>query len=184
MRRSTGTLEPEAPEIEITRMRRRHVRGVMTIERQVYPRPWSQSLFLSEIRLGAARVYLVALAAGEVVGYGGMMWHGEECHITTLAVHPEWRRRRIGSRILHTLVWEARELGADSISLEVRTANWAAQRMYGRFGFRPIGVRKGYYQETGEDALIMWVDDIRTQAYTRQLARLSAGIPSTSEDTP
>ncbi|MGH2739975.1 MAG: ribosomal protein S18-alanine N-acetyltransferase [Actinomycetota bacterium] len=182
MRRSTGTLEPEAADIEITPMRRRHVRGVMAIERQVYPRPWSQSLFLSEIRLGPSRVYLVALAAGEVVGYGGMMWHGEECHITTLAVDPEWRRRKVGSRVLHVLVVRARELGADSISLEVRTANWPAQRMYGQFGFRPIGVRKGYYQETGEDALIMWVDEIRSAAYSRLLARLTASIPRASED--
>jgi ribosomal-protein-alanine N-acetyltransferase len=141
----------------------------MAIERQVYPRPWSQSLFLSEIRLASTRAYLVAVADGAVIGYGGMMCHGDEAHVTTLAVDPEWQRRKIGTRLLHALIERGREMGAMAVSLEVRTANWQAQRLYGQFGFRPVGVRKGYYQETGEDALVMWTDDIHTPEYSRLL---------------
>ena len=61
---------------------------------------------------------------------------------------------------------------ASAVSLEVRVTNWGAQRMYGRFGFRPVGIRKNYYQETNEDALIMWTDDIRTPEYARRLGRI------------
>jgi [ribosomal protein S18]-alanine N-acetyltransferase len=177
MRRSTGLTEHEAPDIEITRMRRRHIRGVMAIERQVYPRPWSPSLFLSEIHAGRTRTYLVAVQGTAVIGYGGVMCYAEEAHVTTIAVDPEQQRRKIGTRVLYELIKEAREMGAESVSLEVRMSNWGAQRMYGKFGFRPVGVRKNYYQETGEDALVMWADDIRTSAYSRLLDRIIAQVP-------
>ena len=68
-------------------------------------------------------------------------------------------------------------LGARAVSLEVRMSNWGAQRMYGRFGFRPVGVRKGYYQETGEDALVMWVDDVHADEYKRVLGHIIADVP-------
>lgn len=177
MRRSTGLTEHEAPDIEITRMRRRHIRGVMAIERQVYPRPWSPSLFLSEIHAGRTRTYLVAVQGTAVIGYGGVMCYAEEAHVTTIAVDPEQQRRKIGTRVLYELIKEAREMGAESVSLEVRMSNWGAQRMYGKFGFRPVGVRKNYYQETGEDALVMWADAIRTSAYSRLLDRIIAQVP-------
>jgi ribosomal-protein-alanine N-acetyltransferase len=177
MRRSTGLSEREAPDLEITRMRRRHIRGVMAIERQVYPRPWSPSLFLSEIHAGRTRAYLVALQDHSVIGYGGVMCYAEEAHVTTIAVDPEHHRRKIGTRLLYELIKEARVMGAASVSLEVRMSNWGAQRMYGKFGFRPVGVRKNYYQETSEDALVMWADDIRTPEYSRLLARIIAQVP-------
>jgi ribosomal-protein-alanine N-acetyltransferase len=177
MRRSTGLTEHEAPDIEITRMRRKHIRGVMAIERQVYPRPWSPSLFLSEIHAGRTRTYLVAVQGSAVIGYGGVMCYAEEAHVTTIAVDPEQQRRKIGTRVLYELIKEAREMGAESVSLEVRMSNWGAQRMYGKFGFRPVGVRKNYYQETGEDALVMWADDIRKPAYSRLLDRIIAQVP-------
>jgi ribosomal-protein-alanine N-acetyltransferase len=68
-------------------------------------------------------------------------------------------------------------MGAQAVSLEVRVTNWGAQRLYGRFGFRPVGVRKNYYQEINEDALIMWLDDIRSIAYDRRLRELMEPIP-------
>jgi ribosomal-protein-alanine N-acetyltransferase len=177
MRRSTGLSEREAPDLEVTRMRRRHIRAVMAIERQVYPRPWSPSLFLSEIHAGRTRTYLVAIQDRAVIGYGGVMCYAEEAHITTIAVDPEHHRRKIGTRLLYELIVEARAMGAASVSLEVRMSNWGAQRMYGRFGFRPVGVRKNYYQETSEDALVMWADDIRTPDYSRLLERIIAQVP-------
>ena len=158
-------------------MRRRHLRGIMAIEREVYPRPWSPTLFLSEMNAGGGRAYLVALLDRQVVGYGGLVGYGDEAHITTIAVDPEHHRRKIGTRLMYELVTRARELGARAVSLEVRVTNWGAQRLYGRFGFRPVGVRKNYYQETGEDALVMWTDDIRTGEYARILDHLIAEVP-------
>src|SRR5919106_1086797 len=177
MRRSIGVEQAESPEIEITRMRRRHLRGIMAIERQVYPRPWSPSLFVSEMTSGRSRAYLVALDGRAVVGYGGLVSYGEEAHVTTIAVDPEHQRRKIGTRLLYELILEARAMGAQAVSLEVRVTNWGAQRMYARFGFRPVGIRKGYYQETNEDAVVMWTDDIRGTEYDRLLGRIAEGIP-------
>ena len=151
-------------------MRRRHLRGIMAIERQVYPRPWSPNLFLTEMAESANRCYLVARVDREVVGYGGLICYGEEAHITNIAVDPLRHRQKIASRVLHDLIVEA-------VSLEVRVTNWGAQRMYGRFGFRPVGVRKNYYQEVNEDALIMWLDDIREPERRRMLRDLMSGFP-------
>src|SRR3990170_3797831 len=177
MRRSIGVEQAESPDIEITRMRRRHLRGIMAIERQVYPRPWSPSLFVSEMTTGRNRAYLVALAGRAVVGYAGLISYGDEAHVTTIAVDPEFQRLRIGTRLLYELVREALELEARAVSLEVRVTNWGAQRLYGRFGFRPVGVRRNYYQETNEDALVMWTDNIRTREYHELLERVIDEMP-------
>jgi len=177
MRRSIGVEQAESPDIEITRMRRRHLRAIMAIERQVYPRPWSPSLFVSEMTTARNRAYLVALSGRAVVGYAGLISYGEEAHVTTIAVDPEYQRLRIGTRLLYELVREASELGARAVSLEVRVTNWGAQRLYGRFGFRPVGVRRNYYQETNEDALVMWTDNIRTREYHELLERITDEMP-------
>jgi len=177
MRRSLG-IGDEPDDLEILRMRRRHLKGVMAIERQVYPRPWSPNLFLSEMTDMRNRAYLVAKLDKEVVAYGGIMNYGEEADITTIAVDPDHHRRKIGTRILYELVSEGIRMGAQAVSLEVRVSNWGAQRLYNRFGFRPVGIRKGYYQETNEDAIVMWADDVRTQDYRRQLQSIINQVPT------
>ena len=177
MRRSLGISEQEPAEIEVARMRRRHLRGVMAIERQVYPRPWSPNLFLAEMNETRDRLYLVAKLGRDVAGYGGVMCNGEEAHITTIAVDPAHHRRKIGTRVLYELIQGALRMGATAVSLEVRVTNWGAQRLYGRFGFRPVGTRKNYYQETNEDALIMWLDEVRTPEYQRRLERIISQAP-------
>jgi [ribosomal protein S18]-alanine N-acetyltransferase len=158
-------------------MRRRHLRGVMAIERQVYPRPWSPNLFLSEMSESRNRSYLVARMDREVVGYAGMICYGDEAHVTNIAVDPMHQRHKIASRLLHDIVRQAIEMGAQAVSLEVRVTNWGAQRLYGRFAFRPVGVRKNYYQEINEDALIMWLDDVRGVEYDRRLRELMEQLP-------
>src|SRR5919201_3052510 len=177
MRRSPGTSDIEAPRLEIARMRRRHLRGVMAIERQVYARPWSPNLFIAEMGDTATRCYLVARVGREVVGYAGMISYGEEAHVTNVAVHPQHQRKKIASRLLHDLLVNAIEMGATAVSLEGRVSNRGAQRLYDRFGFHPVGVRKNYYQELQEDALIMWTDDVRSPAFARRLERIAAELP-------
>src|SRR5205823_14659613 len=117
MRRSPGISVDEPAELEITRMRRRHLKGVMAIERQVCPRPWSPNLFLSEMSELRNRGYFVAKVGKEVVGYGGMMVYGDEAHITTIAVHPAWHRCKVGTRLMYELVHEGLRLGAKAVSL-------------------------------------------------------------------
>ena len=173
MRRSRGIGGSEAPALEVTRMRRRHLRGVMAIERQVYARPWSANLFAAEIADPRNRCYLVARTHKEVVGYGGLICYGDEAHVTNIAVDPQRHRLGIGTRLLHELVTQAIEMGGHALSLEVRVTNWGAQRLYGRFGFRPVGIRRNYYQELHEDALIMWTDDIRTELYANRMRAIA-----------
>ncbi len=155
--------------IEVAVMRRRHLRGVLAIEEQVYPRPWSGSLFLSEMSLRSSRAYFVARSGRSVVGYGGVMLSDDDAHVTTLAVDPDHQRRGIGTRLMLTLTRAAVQRGARHLTLEVRSNNIAAQALYRRFGLAPVGTRPGYYTATNEDALIMWVHDIDTPEYSVRL---------------
>jgi [ribosomal protein S18]-alanine N-acetyltransferase len=177
MRRSPGISVDEPVELEIARMRRRHLKGIMAIERQVYPRPWSPNLFLSEMSELRNRAYFVARIGREVVGYGGIMCYGDEAHVTTIAVDPTHHRQKIGTRIMYELIRESLRLGARAISLEVRRTNFGAQDMYEKFGFVKVGIRKGYYQETSEDAIVMWVDGIRSRDYRDQLEQIISQTP-------
>ncbi len=163
--------------VHIQAMRRRHLRSVLRIEGVVYPRPWSHSLFLSELALRGSRAYFVARVGREVVGYAGIMLTGEDAHITTIAVDPARHRQRIGTRLLLVLAREALARGARNLTLEVRLSNRGAQELYRRFGFRPVGVRSNYYQETNEDALVMWAHEIDTPDYSALLAALERAIP-------
>ena len=166
--------------VQLVPMRRRHLRSVLRIESLVYPRPWSLSLFVSELALRTTRAYYVARVDGLVVGYSGLMVAGEDAHVTTLAVDPAWQRRGIASRLLLNVVRTATARGAHHLTLEVRVSNTPAQALYRLFGFHPAGVRKGYYVETNEDALVMWAEDIDGDDYADRLARLEAGIRGTT----
>ncbi len=164
------------PEVLLTPMRRRHLRAVLRIEAQVYPRPWSLRLFMSELALRSTRSYTVALVDGVVAGYSGLMVSGEDAHVTTLAVEPRWQRHGIGSRLLLRIARTAVEHGARHLTLEVRVTNDTAQALYRKFGFAPAGVRKNYYVETNEDALVMWANDIDGVEYRRRLSRIEGEL--------
>jgi len=161
-------------------MRRRHLRSVLRIEAQVYARPWSLALFMSELGLRATRSYVVARVGGTVVGYAGLMLSGDDAHVTTIAVDPEWHRHRIGTRLLLFLARESLRREARNLTLEVRVSNHGAQALYLQFGFKPAGIRKNYYQETNEDALVMWAEDIDTADYRERLLELEAQVPGTT----
>ncbi len=155
----------------IVPMRKRHVRAVLRIESLVYPRPWTASLFMSELALRSSRSYFVALAGREVVGYAGLMAAPDEGHVTTIAVDPAAQGRQIGTHLMLTLTRAALSRGLCAMTLEVRMGNLSAQALYRKFGYVPVGVRPKYYPETNEDALIMWAHDVHLADYQ---ARLSA----------
>jgi len=170
-------VDPASIEVHLVPMRRRHLRSVLRIESQVYPRPWSLSLFLSELALRTSRYYRVARVDATVVGYAGLMFTGEDAHVTTIAVDPSLHRNKIATRLLAALAREAVHRGARNLTLEVRVSNRGAQTLYAGFGFKPAGVRKNYYVETSEDALVMWAEGIDTDDYANRLVRIEAGIP-------
>ena len=168
--------------VHLVPMRRRHLRSVLRIESQVYPRPWSLSLFLGELGLRSSRYYVVARVDGVVVGYAGLMLSLDEAHVTTIAVDPPWQRHGIGARLLLNVTRAAGARGARHMTLEVRVSNTPAQQMYHRFGFETEGVRKNYYAETKEDALIMWVHGIDTPEHAARLAGIEGGLDGDTID--
>jgi ribosomal-protein-alanine N-acetyltransferase len=170
----------EPLDVHIVPMRRRHLRSVTRIEAQVYPRPWSHSLFVSELALRSTRAYFVAKVGRDVVGYTGLMMSMTDGHVTTIAVDPAWHRHGIGTRLLLANAREGVLRGATALTLEVRLSNRGAQEMYRRFGFTSVGVRKGYYADTGEDALIMWAYEVQDPAFSRLLDGLERGLSGTT----
>jgi [ribosomal protein S18]-alanine N-acetyltransferase len=173
-------LPDHAATVRISPMRRRHVRQILKIEEQVYPRPWSAAVFASEIdQTPRARRYLVAHVGRRLVGYGGLLLAPDSAHVTNIAVAPDRQREGIGSRLLLALAREAIALGAPALTLEVRVGNVAAQQMYRRFGFTPAGVRKRYYEGT-DDAIVMWAHDIAHPAYSARLLAIEAHVPGST----
>ncbi len=152
----------------------------MRIEARVYPHPWSLALFVSELALRSARAYYVAKVDGEVVGYAGLMLTGDEAHVTNIAVAPDWQRHHIATRLLLALAHTALEREATGLTLEVRVGNLGAQALYRQFGMSPVGIRRNYYAETNEDALLMTVSSIETPSYARRLAEIEAALPGST----
>jgi len=145
-------------------MRDDDLKQVLSIERQSFPTPWSYSMFKNEM-LNVFSEAIVAEAETEenkkeIIGYACYWLIGDEIHITNIATEPRYRRRRIGEGILVRIMAKAREEGMSEITLEVRVSNIAAQRMYTKLGFLPRGVRRRYYSDTGEDAIIMTLEGI------------------------
>ena len=163
----------------MTELRLRTMRGddldaVLALERSIYPDPWSEAVFREEIARHD-RVYLVAEEGARVVGFAGLLLVAGDAHVTTLAVDPGARGRRLGTRLMLALADEALTTGAGHLTLEVRVSNTAARRLYERFGFESVGVRKDYYRT--EDALVMWATDIDTPAYREHLEGIRRELP-------
>jgi ribosomal-protein-alanine N-acetyltransferase len=165
---------PRPGSVVIEPMRHRHVNQALAIERSAYPKPWSGRVFHDEIDQvrDATRLYLIARRGRTVVGYAGLMFVGDEAHVTNVVVHQERRRTGIATRLLGTLAAAAIERGCTAWTLEVRMSSTGAQELYRAFGFVPVGVRTRYY-EGNEDAIVMWCHDIQSEAYARRLAELA-----------
>ena len=147
--------------IKLAPLREDHIKAINEIERQSHPCPWSDQSFRNELGHRHA-CFWVALDGAEVVGYGGLWLIVDEAHVTTVTVKPDRRREGVGRRLVETLLDEARQRGAVCATLEVRAGNEAAIGLYESFGFVRSGVRKGYYPDNQEDALVMWLHDLRT----------------------
>jgi ribosomal-protein-alanine N-acetyltransferase len=150
----TGMVKVSFEPMEIS-----HINDIVNIERLSFTDPWSRSSFINELENSTAR-YLAAIIGVKVVGYGGYWLILDEAHITNIAVHPQYRSQGIGSSLLSAMIGLAEREGAGSMTLEVRVSNRIAQAVYQKHGFTAVGVRKKYYQDNGEDALIMWKTDM------------------------
>ncbi len=158
--------------IRIEPMRLEDVPKVHRIESASFPTPWPDYAFRQEIQTNRLAHYMVVRAGDETIGYGGMWLMVDEAHVTTFAVLPEWRRRGVGARLMLVLMQVARDLNASIVTLEVRLSNHAARGLYGRFGFKPVGIRPRYYSDNNEDALIMTTPPIASEEMKARIAEL------------
>ena len=129
--------------------------GVMAIEEVSFPTPWSRGMFLEDFPRDFSDTLVAAGADDEVLGYAVCWTIAGESHLLNIAVHPARRGRGIGRALLSECIRRAARAGAALIFLEVRAGNEAAERLYRSMGFVFRGIRKGYYTDTGEDAVIL-----------------------------
>ncbi len=149
----------------ITPMTLADVDQVMELEEVSFPAPWPASLYRRELTRNPYSRYFVIRSeidgqAPPILGYGGYWILDDDVHITTLAVHPEWRGHRLGEWLLLHMLSDARERGARTSSLEVRPSNRAARQLYSRLGYREVARRRNYYPVTREDAIVMELVDL------------------------
>jgi ribosomal-protein-alanine N-acetyltransferase len=156
------------------------VDAVQEVERASFPVPWPANAFRHELTQNKNAHYIVAREGEHIVGYAGLWLSLDEAHITTFAVLPDYRRRKIGERMLVALFDRAERLGAEWLTLEVRASNLPAQRLYEKYGFRPAGVRRRYYSDNNEDAIIMWTERLRDRAVRERLSKLRAALEERS----
>lgn len=162
-------------------MRTADLPEVEAIERASFTTPWPPNAYRSELEDNRLASYLVARVGERVVGYAGMWLMVDEAHITTFAVHPSWRRRRIGERLLLAMLDLAAARRAREATLEVRVSNLAARRLYEKYGFRPVGIRPRYYSDDGEDAIVMTTEPLASPAMRSRLAALRATLDADDE---
>jgi [ribosomal protein S18]-alanine N-acetyltransferase len=165
-------------DLRLEKLKRKDLRHVLKIEAVVFPEPWSVGVFQSELALRYGRLYRAAWHRDDLAGYIGFMIVDDEAHVTTIATAPGYQRRGVASTLLIDGIQTLVPLGVRHLSLEVASGNEPAQTLYRRFGFAPVGVRKNYYQVTGEDALVMWAYDIDTPEYAERLEELTPSSPS------
>jgi ribosomal-protein-alanine N-acetyltransferase len=141
-------------ELLIDKMRESDLPEVMAIEKVSVPTPFTENLFRMEMNLNVAHLY-VAKREGKLTGYIDFWRVGPEVHLITIAVHPELRKHHIASSLIDVMVADAKKHGVEVISLDVRPSNQPGLALYKKYGFVQAGVRKGYYQDNGEDAIVL-----------------------------
>jgi ribosomal-protein-alanine N-acetyltransferase len=186
--------------LSLEMMREGDVATVQEIEREIFATPWPRNAYYRELASRSSAHYVVLRQEGletptrfraaemdpTIIGYGGMWRMYDEAHVTTIGVRRDLHHRGYGRILFAGLVQAAYDMGAKWVTLEVRTTNDNAMRMYEGFGFKVIGRRKGYYTDNGEDAIVMWSDSIHSprfrRAYESNLERIDADVHGLRRD--
>ena len=163
-------------------MREADIATIQEIEREIFSTPWPRNAYYRELASRSSAHYVVLRQEGEVerpagfhaaeldpsiIGYGGMWRMYDEAHVTTIGVRHDMQHSGYGRVLFAALIQAAYDMGAKWVTLEVRTSNDNAMKMYEAFGFKVIGRRKGYYTDNGEDAIVMWSDSIYSPRFRR-----------------
>jgi ribosomal-protein-alanine N-acetyltransferase len=145
-------------EIKFRPMTLNDIDEVLTIEKASFTLPWSREAFYNELVHNQYAKYIVMEYNHRIIGYCGMWVVIDEAHITNVAVLPEYRGKKLGEALMRKVMETAKQLGATTMTLEVRVSNHVAQSLYRKLGFLNGGIRKQYYSDNQEDALVMWVN--------------------------
>ncbi len=137
---------------------RRDISDLHTIEKIQFPEPWTRGMLLDEVTNIETRRYTVVEVDGKILGYLGVMFVIDELHINTIGVLPDYEGKGIASALMDDAWRDAKERGIERATLEVAVSNKRAQDLYYRYGFKPVGIRKNYYDKINEDALVLWAD--------------------------
>ena len=170
--------------LEIEPMGLDDLAAVHDIERRSFTTPWPSHAYRTELETNRLAHYRVVRVDGRVVAYAGLWLMVDEAHVTTFAVDPMWRRRRVGEALLIAILDLAIERGAREATLEVRLSNLAARRLYEKYGFRPVGIRPRYYSDDNEDALVMTTEPLAERRMRERLARLRAELEASPAVEP
>lgn len=141
-------------EIKYCKLKEEHIEGLCSLDEICFNIPWTKTMFYEELKNDRA-LYFVAVFGEQVVGYGGIWAILDEAQITNIAVHSDFRRMKIASTLLKKLIAHCNEKKLNQITLEVRVGNVSAINLYQKHGFSKVGLRKKYYADNLEDALIM-----------------------------
>ncbi len=160
--------------LRIEPMRECHLDAVLAIERRSFGAPWTRGMFEQEVAEHAFARPFVALDGGCVVGFAVSWFLADEAHLLNVAVDPGVRRRGIGRALVDHVLARARAEGRRLVTLEVRPGNAPARALYEALGFRAVARRRGYYTDTGEDAIVM----------VRRLDEAPPGIPASDDGAP
>ena len=183
----SAQLSDDGLQLEIRRMLPEDLPDVMRIEPIAFgTHHWSRQSFENELSNSMGSYF--AAVDGDyncLIGYSGFWLIGEEAHITTLAVQPKFRRLHVGERLLINDILEAQRIGARWMTLEVRVSNERAQNLYFKYGFKSLGIRRNYYQDNSEDALVLWTENIETPQFKKMIEqRMSVLEPYIAERNP
>jgi [ribosomal protein S18]-alanine N-acetyltransferase len=149
---------------------------VIVQEQEELEKPRRSRLFPLSLLPSRSGVTVPSQNIASIIGFAGLWLMVDEAHITTIAMHPDYRQRGLGELLLVNLIDIAYTISAKWVTLEVRVSNSTAQNLYHKYGFREAGVRRRYYSDNQEDALIMWTDEINSPSYKQQFQALKSAL--------
>jgi ribosomal-protein-alanine N-acetyltransferase len=149
---------------------------VTRIERASFSTVWPSDAFYNELSTNKVAHYFVGRIGDRIVAYGGIWVILEDSHVTTIAVDPAFRGKRLGEIMLLYLIDQAIERGAAWLTLEVRESNVVAQQLYRKYGFTTVTMRRGYYSDDNESALVMWAGNLKSELYRNRIAVLRSRV--------
>ncbi|MHB1001891.1 MAG: ribosomal protein S18-alanine N-acetyltransferase [Armatimonadota bacterium] len=178
-------VKEQAPDVyllmQIERMKYEDVEQVAALDEICFPTPWSVSAYATETH-NPAGYYIVARENETIIGYAGEWLIMDEAHITTIGVAPEHRGKKIGERLLVDILEEAIHRGARRATLEVRKNNTVAQNLYVKYHFHAVSIRKGYYTNNNEDAIVMWIDDMWDPGFLKNFRKYKEALEKLNDN--